>query len=66
MPTNKTGGSRYKTIGEGMLQITNLTMKDEREIYCIAKSVLGKDRRKVKLTVLGDLQWAYNSTVHSA
>jgi len=52
MPTNKTVDSRYKTIGEGMLQITNVTAKDEGEIQCIAKSVLGEDRRKAKLTVL--------------
>ena len=53
MPTNKTVDSRYKKIGEGMLQITNVTAKDEGEIQCIAKSVLGEDRRKAKLTVLG-------------
>ena len=57
MPTNTTVDSRFKTIGEGMLQITNVTAEDEGEIQCIAKSVLGEDSRKAKLTVLGKLHW---------
>ena len=50
---NKTMDERYKRIGEGMLQIVNVTTKDEGEIICIAKSVLGEDKRKVKLSLLG-------------
>lgn len=50
---NKTMDERYKRIGEGMLEIANVTKDDEGDIICIAKSVLGEDKRKVKLGVLG-------------
>ena len=55
LPTNKTVDSRYKTMGEGTLEITNVTTNDKGDIQCVAKSVLGEDTRKAKLTVLGKI-----------
>eukprot|EP00112_Aurelia_sp_Birch-Aquarium-sp1_P014951 Seg3268.1 transcript_id=Seg3268.1/GoldUCD/mRNA.D3Y31 product=Hemicentin-1 protein_id=Seg3268.1/GoldUCD/D3Y31 len=43
---------RYKDIGEGMLEVSNVTFQDHGEIECVAKSVIGEDRKKADLKVL--------------
>ena len=50
---NKTMDGRYRRLGEGMLEIINVTKEDEGDIICSARSVLGEERKKAKLTVLG-------------
>ena len=50
---NKTMDERYKKVGKGMLEITDVQYEDDGEVLCSAKSALGEDRRKAKLTVLG-------------
>ena len=49
--------ARYKKPGEGMLEIVNVQEEDEGEIECIAKSVLGEDRKTARLKVLGMFQY---------
>ena len=53
-PKGKMMDKRYKEIGEGMLEISNVTSQDHGEIECIAKSVIGEDRKKGDLKVLGE------------
>ena len=53
-PKGKQMDNRYKEIGEGILQVTNATFQDQGEIECVAKSVIGEDRRRADLKVLGE------------
>ena len=54
LPKGKKMDERYKDIGEGMLEISNVTSQDHGEIECTAKSVIGEDRKKADLKVLGE------------
>ena len=50
---NGTMDTRYKKIGNGMLEIENVRPEDEGKLTCVAKSVLGKDVSTAMLEVLG-------------
>ena len=54
LPKGKRMDKRYKDIGEGMLEVLNVTFQDHGEIECVAKSVIGEDRNKANLKVLGE------------
>ncbi len=55
IPIDKRKNSRYKTFGEGNLSINNVTFEDRGVIECVAKSILGEDRRAAHLIVNGTL-----------
>ena len=50
---NQKMDERFKVIGEGMLEINNVSYGDRGQISCIAKSILGKTEKNVTLEVLG-------------
>ena len=53
-PKVKHMDKRYKEIGEGMLQVSNVIFQDQGEIECVARSVIGEDRKRADLKVLGE------------
>eukprot|EP00112_Aurelia_sp_Birch-Aquarium-sp1_P006373 Seg1704.11 transcript_id=Seg1704.11/GoldUCD/mRNA.D3Y31 product=Otolin-1 protein_id=Seg1704.11/GoldUCD/D3Y31 len=46
---------RFKKIGEGMIEISNVKLEDQGQISCLAKSILGQDERTANLMVQGKL-----------
>ncbi len=55
IPKGKNKDSRYETFGEGTLSINNVKFADRGVIECVAKSVLGEDRKSANLIVNGEL-----------
>ena len=50
---NQKVDERFKVIGEGMLEIRNVSYSDRGQISCIAKSLLGETEKNVTLEVQG-------------
>eukprot|EP00794_Sanderia_malayensis_P015311 gene15311-16888_t len=51
VPKGKKMDGRYETAGEGNLAIKNVMLTDRGAIECVAKSVLGEDRKTAYLNV---------------